>query len=308
MDYPAYFDMTDMPLPENRDGILAALAADLMITKTTGGHWHITNLGAVLFAKQLQDFRQLGRKAVRLIQYRGSNKMETVREIEGAKGYAAGFKGLIDYIKTLLPSNEVIGAAFRQEMPMYPELAIRELVANAIIHQDFSLTGTGPMVEIFDTRMEITNPGVPLVDPDRFLDSPPRSRNEALASFLRRVHICEERGSGVDKVVIQTEIFQLPAPLFEVTDEHMRAILFAYRGFKNMDKEERIRACYMHCVLRYVNREAMNNTSLRERLGVETKNSAMVSRIIKQAVELGRIRPYDPDAGTKAMRYVPWWA
>ncbi len=308
LDYPAYFDMTDMPLPENRDGILAALAADLMITKTTGGHWHITNLGAVLFAKQLQDFRQLGRKAVRLIQYRGSNKMETVREIEGAKGYAAGFKGLIDYIKTLLPSNEVIGAAFRQEMPMYPELAIRELVANAIIHQDFSLTGTGPMVEIFDTRMEITNPGVPLVDPDRFLDSPPRSRNEALASFLRRVHICEERGSGVDKVVIQTEIFQLPAPLFEVTDEHMRAILFAYRGFKNMDKEERIRACYMHCVLRYVNREAMNNTSLRERLGVETKNSAMVSRIIKQAVELGRIRPYDPDAGTKAMRYVPWWA
>ncbi len=217
-------------------------------------------------------------------------------------------KGLVDYIKTLLPSNEEIGAAFRKEVPMYPELAIRELVANAIIHQDFSLIGTGPMVEIFDLRMEITNPGTPLVDPDRFLDSPPRSRNEALASFLRRVHICEERGSGVDKVVVQTELFQLPAPLFEVTGDHTRAILFAHREFKDMDKEERVRACYMHCVLRYVNREAMNNTSLRERLGVDIKNSAMVSRIIKLAIELTRIRPYDPDAGTKAMRYVPWWA
>lgn len=67
------------------------------------------------------------------------------------------------------------------------------------------------MIEIFDDRMEITNPGRPLVSPDRFLDTPPRSRNEALASFMRRVGICEERGSGVDKVVFQTEFYQLMA-------------------------------------------------------------------------------------------------
>ena len=91
---------------------------------------------------------------------------------------------------------------------MFPELAIRELVANAIIHQDFTLSGTGPMIEIFSDRMEITNPGIPLVDTQRFLDSPPRSRNEGLASFLRRIGICEERGSGIDKVVFQTEVAQ----------------------------------------------------------------------------------------------------
>ncbi|MBN0308414.1 transcriptional regulator, partial [Pseudomonas aeruginosa] len=101
--------------------------------------------------------------------------------------YALGFEGLIDTLKTLLPANEEIGKAFRKEVPMYPELALRELVANAIIHQDFNLSGTGPMIELFERRMEITNPGVPLVDPQRFLDSPPRSRNEALASFMRRI-------------------------------------------------------------------------------------------------------------------------
>ena len=164
------------------------------------------------------------------------------------------------------------------------------------------------MIEIFADRMEITNPGVPLVDTQRFLDSPPRSRNEALASFLRRIGICEERGSGIDKVVFQTEFFQLPAPAFEVTPEHTRAVLFGHKDFKDMSKEDRIRACYLHCCLKYVNREPMNNTSLRERLGVEEKNSAMVSRIIKPAVDKGIIRPYDPDAGTKAMRYIPFWA
>lgn len=75
-----------------------------------------------------------------------------------------------------------------------------------------------------------------------------------------------------------------------------------------MDKEDRIRACYLHCCLRYVNREHMNNTSLRERFGVDVKNSAMVSRVIKDTVTAGLIRPYDADAGTKVMRYVPHWA
>ncbi len=89
---------------------------------------------------------------------------------------------------------------------MFPELAIRELVANALIHQDFSVTGAGPTVEIFDDRIDITNPGEPLVDTQRFLDTPPRSRNEALASLMRRARICEERGSGIDKVVLEVEL------------------------------------------------------------------------------------------------------
>ncbi|MEW5251724.1 RNA-binding domain-containing protein [Microbulbifer sp. 2201CG32-9] len=194
LDYPAYFELTGLPLPENRAGILNALKADQLIQEMPGDQWGITNLGAILFAKKLQNFQHLGRKAVRLILYRGNSRIETIREIEGNKGYAVGFEGLIDYLKTLLPSNEAIGKAFRKEVPMYPELAIRELVANAIIHQDFSVTGTGPMIEVFDSRMEITNPGIPLVATDRFLDSPPQSRNEALASFMRRINICEEWG------------------------------------------------------------------------------------------------------------------
>ncbi len=92
------------------------------------------------------------------------------------------FEDLIGYINGLLPSNEVVEQAIRRAVPMFPELAVRELVANALVHQDFFVTGTGPTVEIFSDRMEITNPGDPIVDPERFLDSPPKSRNEDLAA------------------------------------------------------------------------------------------------------------------------------
>ncbi|MGH8497355.1 MAG: ATP-binding protein [Methylococcales bacterium] len=308
LDYPAYFDLLSLPIPEGRDRILAVLSSDEMIVAVKVGKWNITNLGAVLFAKRLADFHAFKRKAMRVILYKGGSRVATIREQEGTKGYASGFEALIDFVANLLPSNEVIGQALRKDVPMFPELAIRELVANAMIHQDFHMSGTAPMVEIFSDRIEITNPGLPLVKTDRFLDSPPKSRNEAVASFMRRVGVCEERGSGVDKVVFQTELYQLPAPLFEITDEHTRAVLFAYSELKNMDKRDRTRSCYLHACLKYVQRDFMTNTTLRERFGIEQKNSATASRIIKETLDANLVRPYDESASRKFMRYVPWWA
>lgn len=308
LDYPAYFDLTNQPLPEGRQGILNALSADNLIQQEDSGRWKITHLGGILFAKRLDSFKTLERKSVRLIHYKGNSRVETIRELTGTKGYAVGFEGLIDYLNTLLPANEEIGKAFRREVAMYPELVLRELIANAIIHQDFNLSGTGPMIELFEHRLEITNPGIPLVDTQRFLDSPPRSRNEALASFMRRINICEERGSGIDKVIAQIELYQLPAPIFEQTEQHTRVVLFAYKDFKDMDSEDRVRACYQHCCLKYVNREPMNNTSLRERFSIAEGNSAIASRVIKLTVDAGLIRLHDPKANRKAYRYVPFWA
>lgn len=308
LHYPAYFDLLQLPLPEDRSRILAAMQHDGMIVKKTHDFWDITNLGAILFAKKLADFSGLQRKVVRVIVYKNDNKLETVREQDGVMGYACGFEGMIQFVLNLLPSNEVIGQALRRNVPMFPEPAIRELVANALIHQDFSQTGTSPMIEIFPSRLEITNPGVPLVKTERFLDNPPKSRNDALASFMRRIGICEERGSGVDKVVAQTELYQLPAPVFEETEEHTRSVLFAHREFRAMDKQDRIWATYLHACLRYVQRDYMTNASLRERFGFEEQNSAMASRIIKDALSAGKIRQLDDVASRKYMKYVPWWA
>lgn len=308
LDYPAYFNLLQLPLPEGRSAILDSLSADGLISASDTGRWNITNLGAVLFASRLDDFPTLARKAVRVIQYRGASRVETIREQTVAKGYANGFESLIIYINSLLPTNEIIGKALRRVVPMYPELAIRELVANALIHQDFSITGAGPTVEIFDTRMEITNPGRPLVSPERFLDTPPRSRNEKSAALMRRLGVCEERGSGIDKVVFEVEFFQLPAPAFEIAGDNTRAVLFSHRTLTQMDKEEKIRACYQHACLKYVSREAMTNSTVRKRFGIEDQNIAQASRLIKDAVTDHKILAYDETAAPKLMRYIPWWA
>jgi ATP-dependent DNA helicase RecG len=308
LDYPSYFDLLKLPLPSDRAGVLARLAEDRMIVRNDSGGWNVTNLGAILFAKDLDSFRTVSRKAVRVVVYEGRGRLKAIREQVSRRGYAAGFQALIEFINALLPRNEVIGQALREDVPMYPELAIRELVPNALIHQDFSITGAGPMIEIFADRMEVTNPGRPLVSTDRFLDSPPRSRNEALASFMRRIGICEERGGGVDKVVLETEVFQLPAPLFDEPPGSTRAVLFAHKPLRAMDRAERTRACYLHSALRFVQHDPMTNSSLRQRFGIEEHNLATASRIIRDAVEDGLVKPLDPAQAKRYAKYLPWWA
>jgi predicted HTH transcriptional regulator len=308
IDYPAYFELLKIPLPEDRKRIIERLSEEELIVQNSAGEWDITNLGAILFAKKLSNFKRLKRKTVRVVQYKGNSRIETIREQESGKGYAAYFEGLIGLIDNLLPRNEVIGKALRKELPMYPELAVRELVANALIHQDFFIRGTGPMVEIFSERMEITNPGRPLVSSERFIDTPPKSRNEALASFMRRIGVSEERGSGFDKVVYQTELYQLPAPIIEVTEEHTKVILFAHIDFKDMNKVDKIRACYLHACLKYVMRDYMTNSSLRSRFGLDDKDISSVSRIIKDAIAEKMIKASDPNTAPRYLKYVPYWA
>lgn len=182
------------------------------------------------------------------------------------------------------------------------------MVVNVIIHQDLTITGAAPMIEIFANRLEITNPSTPIVDVIRFLDTPPRSRNELMAAFMRRIGICEERGSGIDKVVSQTEVYQLPAPLFTVIDDNTKVALFAHKEFKDMDTAEKIRACYLHCCLNYVNHEPMNNTSLRKRFALGEESSASISRLIKLSFEKNLIKVYDDNTNRKALRYIPFGA
>lgn len=308
IDYPSYFELLSLDLPETKQGIIEALINDGMVSKCETGGYNITNLGAILFAKKLSDFQFLSRKSIRVIFYQGKTRMATSHEQVGTKGYATGFQRLIEYINQFLPKNEVMGQALRKDVPMYPELAIRELVANALVHQDFFMQGTGPMVEIFDGRIEITNPGSPLIEKERFVDHPPISRNEALASFMRRIGVCEERGSGFDKVVSQTELYQLPAPEIDIFDNHTRVTLFAHINYSDMTKEDRIRACYLHACLKRVNREYVTNSSLRERFNIEEKNSSMISRLLKQTLEAGLIKLADETASDKHKKYLPFWA
>jgi ATP-dependent DNA helicase RecG len=161
LDHPSYFELYDIPLPDGRDRALECFRSEKFIMREVGGARSVSNSGALLFAREPSIFERIDRKIPRVIRYSGADRAETHKEYLVDRGHASGFTRLIDSIVTLLPPNEVIAQAIRREVPMYPTSAIREPVANALIHQDFFVRGSGPMIEIFNNRMEIANPGSP---------------------------------------------------------------------------------------------------------------------------------------------------
>jgi ATP-dependent DNA helicase RecG len=308
LDTQIYFDLQKNPYPTNQAAVITRLESERFIREDFGGY-AITNLGAVLFAKRLDEFENLSRKAPRVVVYDGPDKLKGSRVFApGTKGYVVGFAGLVDFISSQIPINEAIGKVFRQEIKMFPDEMIRELVANALIHQDFNETGTSVMVEIYSDRMEISNPGTSIVSPDRFIDAY-QSRNERLADVMRRMGICEEQGKGVDKVIDYAEVCQLPAPDWRSGERHTIAVVFAHKAFEEMDGSERVRAAYQHCALKYLTNERMNNQSLRERFKLLNDKTELVSGIISDAVRQGRIKPENPEKTSRRYaKYVPYWA
>ena len=305
LDVDAFYNMQNQ---KTKSEIIKELKSIGLIIEQSTGKYAITNLAAILFAKRITDFKYLSRKAVRVIEYLTNSKVDGAKhEQVGGKGYAVGFEGLIEYVCSRLPHKEVIGDALRKSVCIYPKLAIRELIANALIHQDLNSQGDGPMVEIYLNRIEISNPGRPLIEQNRFVDHPPKSRNELLASIMRRLGICEERGSGIDKVIIEVEKNYLPAPNIVFYNDSISITLYQYKPIDEWSKEDKLRACYYHACILFVSGQYLTNSTLRKRFEVDDKHNYIVSKIIKDAIEAGSIKPFENTA-PRYMKYMPFWA
>jgi Fic family protein len=100
----------------------------------------------------------------------------------------------------------------------------------------------------------------------------------------------------------------LPAPEIIVGDRYTRIILYAHKTLRQMDQQDKIRACYQHACLKYVSGEYMTNQSLRERFGIEEHNYTMASKIIADTLKMGLIKDCDSEnKSRKYAKYLPYW-
>ena len=309
LDYSRYYEKLELPIPRNRDKVLEDLENEKFIKKNDAGNWNITNLGALMIAKDLKKFEMLVKRTIRVIWYQNDSRLEAVREKEFSSGYVLCYEDIIDYIMTVIPQKEEIVDGVRKNIYSFPKIAIRELLANIMIHQALEQRGTNPMVEIFSDRIEFSNAGAPLIDINRIVDTVPVSRNENIAGFMHKCGICEERGSGYDKIIASTSKNAMLAPKVEnQSNQFTKVILLSKIPFDLTSKEDRIRTCYMQACFEYVNFRTVTNADIRSLFGLEKSDKVKSSRIIKDTIEAGLIKPVDPDTAPRYMKYIPHWA
>ncbi|KSU54811.1 hypothetical protein AS029_07645 [Microbacterium enclense] len=308
LDLGAYFARSRQAHPASLEDLLAIATTLGLLRPRDDGRWDITNLGALLFARELSSFPTVSGKSIRVVQYEGDTRAQVVRRQDGAKGYAVGFMGLLSWLKAVLPAREVYVNGERTEQLVYTDLLLREVLANAMVHQDLTVRGSGPRVEIFNDRIEVSNPGRSLVAVDRLINHPPLARNSALANLMLQMRLCENHGTGWDRIAMETEDAGLPSPTVQSDDDSMRVTILGPRKLTTMQREDQKWIVYAHACLQYANHKHLTNGSLRDRFGISTRNSSQVSRLIAYAVEDGLIELFDESVGTKSRSYVPYWA
>ena len=269
-----------------------------------------TNLAILCCARDFSKIPGYERLSVRVVQYRGLNKVFAQKDRFFKAGYTLNLDEIVRHILDLMPHSEIIKDATRIETSVIPEIAIREVVANAVIHRDYTKTDGYVTVDIYDDRIEVTNPGglLPEIPIDRLIGHPSRTRNEVLADFMRKLNFCEERGSGMIKVATAMEVFGLPAAEFDARNDHFKVTLWRPKDFAKMEKPERISAVYQHaCLNKLVGRKTTNST-VRERFRFKPDQTVKATRLLNDALEAGRIKIANPDASPRDTHYLPYWA
>lgn len=309
LDFQSVFRMLKLALPTDHSKIIGILSENGFIVRQDDGNYRIPVHSAILFANRMEDFPILAGKAIRLIKYIGNSKTRMEKELECPRGYACSFEEVMHYVALLMPSEEIIDGATRYTHYAYPLLAVREVLSNALIHQDLSVNSSTLTVEFFDDRIVITNPGRLLVDKDRVVNATPFARNVRIARSMRRLGLCEELGTGWDKIVESCEDSLISAPEIVSNDYSTSVTMVHHRPFADMTSDEKIWSCYMHACIQYARNQRLTNGSLRVRFGLDASNASgvAISKLIRSARDRGLIQPYDVNTSSKKTSYIPYW-
>ena len=231
----------------NRDARVEEIDFDLLknlgIADTFDKDNFPTVAGFLIFAKEKPQLkRSFNRYAIRCVKYKGSNVTTDIidkADIDGTlnEQIDAMQKFILRNIRT---SAQIVGTK-RVERYEYPEKAIREIVANAVIHRDYRITETYAQVNVFEDRLEVFNPGClpPGVTVENIRDAQV-SRNEIIAARLKDLDYLEEYGRGIDIVFTETEKWGLLQPIFKNTTNSFKVILPGEKLSKLNDRQFRI--------------------------------------------------------------------
>lgn len=165
--------------------MMERLVQEGLLTDNKQGGYDATNLFALLAAKDLRGFPGLASKTARTVHYTGTSKLVAKDDHQGRMGYALSFSRLLAYVLDRIDHREEMQHGTRRMIYAIPEIAVREFLVNALVHQDLTVSGAGPVIDIYSDRIRITNPGRTLVPPDRLIDAPARSRNEELGNLIK---------------------------------------------------------------------------------------------------------------------------
>lgn len=159
---------------------------------------------------------------IAVTQYAGTDKVNpadvlevSIDDKEFNGSVVAQFREALKFILAKLPvRSRIVAGGKRLSYLAIPEVAIRETLANAIVHRDYTTHRSRIQVDVYANRVEFKNPGKSLVPIDKIETSHPHTRNPLLMGFLKDLEITEHRGRGIRTIRNSLRQAHLAEPLF----------------------------------------------------------------------------------------------
>lgn len=149
----------------------------------------------------------------------------------------AQFDDAFSFMKSKLPVRGTIDSnGKRRDYLVIPEVALRESLANALAHRDYSTYSSPIQIDIFSDRIEFINPGISLVPIAQLDEAPSATRNPLLMNYLKDYGITDQKARGIRTIKLSLKDAGLLAPSFENVGQSFKATLFASAFISSEDK------------------------------------------------------------------------
>ncbi|WP_028298623.1 AlbA family DNA-binding domain-containing protein [Olivibacter sitiensis] len=188
------------------------IIANLKLTNTKGV---FKNGGVLFFAKAPEAFFE--KAVIRCVAFKGITKTQIIDDKVYGGPLMHQYEQAMHWLNSKLDVRYVIeGSGPRQELWEIPEIAFKEALINALAHRDYYDKGARITIELFDDRVEVSNPGglVGAIDPAEF-GFKSHSRNPLIFGLFERIQMVEQIGSGISRIRDAMEKASLPSPIFK---------------------------------------------------------------------------------------------
>lgn len=218
----------------SRDLPLRQLFANLELTTDDG---RVKNAAALFFGKKPEQ--KFPHAVVRCLRFKGLNKVHIIDDKTFGGPLYQQYVNTLSWIESKLEVEYIIkGTGPRHEIWEIPLDVFKESVMNAICHRDLYEEGATVMVEVYDDRVEISNPGglLPMVAEN--FGEKSMSRNPLIFGLFTRMHLVEKVGSGIPRMRRLMKEASLPEPIFDT--KGFFTVTFMKRSKGNLGKNDRL--------------------------------------------------------------------
>jgi ATP-dependent DNA helicase RecG len=255
-----------------------AVLLDTRVLVGVKPHLEVSSAGWLCFAIDPQQKKEFRNSYIEFQIFKGNARDNPIRKYEIKGNLPHQIEQSIQLLKQYIWLVPTIEGIKREDIPAYPDVVLREVITNSVVHRDYRKMHHPVKIAMFDNRIEIENPGGLMPGLTIYNLIHRRDwRNPLLAELMKKFGFGDMDGQGIDRLYAATLRIKVPPPIFIEHDNSFTIILSAPKSFDEFSPEEK----RLMVIIIVIMHEYIDNKNVRNCFGISAEKA---STLIKSLV------------------------